>query len=110
MSPWANQSLTSAKHRGGGRVSFSRAAGCLLLSVLNGIAIVGHTSMAQPPSNPPSSSEDARRIADIEHRLDTVTDALAQTQQTLQESLLEIPKMLRGQLEALHCAFGAGRK
>ena len=72
----------------------------MLLSMFYGIAIVGHITMAQPPSNPPSSSEDAQRIADIEHRLDTVTDALAQTQQTLQRSLLEI-QMLRGQLEAL---------
>ncbi len=108
MSPLANHSPTNSKHRGGRRASFSRAAACLLLSVFNGVVIVGRISMAQPPSNPQSSTEDARRIADIEHRLDTVTDALAQTQQTLQRSLLEI-QMLRGQLEALraHSAPGA---
>ena len=55
--------------------------------------------MAQSQPGPPSVAE-TQRIADIEHRLDAVTDTLVQTQRALQKSLLEI-QSLRGQIDTL---------
>jgi hypothetical protein len=57
---------------------------------------------ATPPVIPGSvpASGDAQHLTDIEKRLNEVTDALTQTQQTLQQSLLEIQR-LHAELDAL---------
>ena len=73
----------------------------LLLLALNGWRLFAQNVTSPPP---PSSSVpvagDTQHLADIEKRLNEVTDALTQTQQTLQQSLLEIQR-LRTQLDAL---------
>jgi hypothetical protein len=61
---------------------------------------LGAQTLTESPSVPPSSRTDAQRMAEIENRLNLVTDALEKTQETLQKSMLEI-RNLRGQLDAL---------
>jgi hypothetical protein len=97
MSPSLDQLHTNLKRPGG---AFFPAIAWLLWSVFNGVALRGQTYTTQPQSDPPLSAAEAQRMADIEHRLDVVTDALVRTQQTLQKSLSEI-QTLRSQLGAL---------
>jgi hypothetical protein len=100
MSPSLDYAPTRLKRRGR-RVAVFASAGCLLLSVFNGVVLRSQTpAAAQQRSDSPPSSDRAQRMADIEHRLDAVTDALAEAQQALQTSLLEI-QTLRSQLGAL---------
>jgi len=95
MRPLADCSPISLRRRGRRHVSLFPAVAFLLWCICNRVALVGQTSSAPPPP-----AVDAQQIADIEQRLKAVTDVLVQTQQTLQESLLEVQR-LRGQLKAL---------
>ena len=82
----------------------SLASACLLFSA-TGTPLA---AQSQPPPSPPvevsdataASIPDAARLAELERRLNDVTNNLAQTQQVLEKSLAEI-QQLRGQLESL---------
>jgi hypothetical protein len=100
MNPSLDHAPTRLKRRDHQRVPYLTAMACLLWSLLNGAALQCQTPAMEPRSGQPGSTDQAQRMAQIEHRLDTVTDALSQAQQALQKSLLEI-QTLRGQLEDL---------
>jgi hypothetical protein len=91
----------SNSHRLGVHSVFS----CIALAYLLVVALhcaplrAQTTNGPSPPSSPPSSS-DTQRMADIERRLNDVTTALSQTQQQLEQSLLQIQR-LRAELDAL---------
>jgi hypothetical protein len=72
----------------------------LLLLALNGWRLFAQNVTPPAPSSSVPAAGDTQHLADIEKRLNEVTDALTQTQQTLQQSLLEIQR-LRTQLDAL---------
>ncbi len=107
MSPLLEDARTSLKRRGGRRASFVPVIAWLLWSMFNGRTLSGQTYATPPQGAPSSSVAQAQRVAELEHRLDAVSDVLVQTQQTLQKSLLEI-QTLRGQLDALHAQSVAG--
>lgn len=71
----------------------------LFLSFCCVTTLAGQTSNGSRPAQA-TSGTDAQHMADIENRLDVVTDALEKTQETLQKSMLEI-QTLRAQLDAL---------
>jgi len=83
------------------RIATLPAAACMLLIMFNDAVLRSQT--AQPRLDPPPSSDQVQQMADIEHRLDAVTEALTQAQQALQTSLSEI-RTLRGQLNDLRAA------
>src|SRR5271168_1303313 len=105
MSSSLDYAHTHLRRRSGRRVTLLPGLACMVWSLVNGAALRGQTSTAEPQSEPPRSAAQIQRMADIEHRLDAVTDALAQAQQALQKSLLEI-QTLRGQLDALRSQSG----
>lgn len=80
------------------------ASACLLFSATS----TRLAAQSQPAPSPPgevsdataASIPDAARLAELERRLNDVTNNLAQTQQVLEKSLAEI-QQLRGQLESL---------
>ncbi|MES2390282.1 MAG: hypothetical protein V4555_01475 [Acidobacteriota bacterium] len=61
------------------------------------LSLLSATSIAAQQSPDPA---DPKSISDIEHRIDTLTEALTQTQKALQDSLLEIQR-LRTELNAI---------
>ena len=88
-----------------------RVSACVVSAALFSLMNNGATLLAQTPpassqtsstseSVPDSADSDARRIADVERRLNEVTTTLTQTQHVLAKSLLEI-QQLRSQLGAL---------
>jgi len=64
----------------------------------------GVKAMSQSTVAPPAS--EAKQATDLERRLGEVTDALAQTQKNLEQSLVEIQR-LRAEVEALRAQAGA---
>jgi hypothetical protein len=100
MGPSLDYAPTNLKRRNDRRVALSPAIGCLMFCVFNGAVVRGQTATTQQRPDAPTSADQAQRMAEIEHRLDAVTDALADAQQALQKSLLEI-QTLRGQLDTL---------
>jgi hypothetical protein len=100
MSPSLDYAPTNLKCLNGRRVALSPAIGCLLFCVFNGAIVRGQTATTPRRPDAPTSADQAQRMAEIEHRLDAVTGALADAQQALQKSLLEI-QALRGQLDTL---------
>ncbi len=100
MSPSLDYAPTNLKRRNGRRAALSPAIGCLMFCVFGGAVVRGQTATTQQRPDAPTSADQAQRMAEIEHRLDAVTDALADAQQALQKSLLEI-QTLRGQLDTL---------
>jgi hypothetical protein len=82
----------------------------LFLSFCFVTTLAGQTSSGSRSAQA-TSGTDAQHMADIENRLDVVTDALEKTQETLQKSMLEI-QTLRAQLDALrsktHATANAG--
>jgi hypothetical protein len=81
------------------RVSRFPVIACLCWHILSSATLRGQVSAPQPHSDSLSVAQ-AQRVTDIENRLDAVTDALAQAQDALQKSMLEI-ETLRGQLAAV---------
>jgi hypothetical protein len=59
-------------------------------------------AVAQTPAQ---ATPDAQHLTEIEHRLNAVTDALSQTQRSLEQSLIEIQK-LRAQIDGLRAETG----
>jgi hypothetical protein len=100
MNPSLDNRYPSLKRRDGCRVSFAPVVACLFWLMFSVEALRGPLSIAQSQSDSQTSVAQTQRIADIEHRLDAATDSLAQVQQELQKSLLEI-QTLRSQLKAL---------
>jgi hypothetical protein len=88
---------------GGHNVSFCIACASLFFATFHCAPILAQTTNGQSPQ--PASSSDTQRMADIERRLDDVTTTLGQTQQALQQSLLEIQR-LRAELNALRPPTG----
>ena len=72
----------------------------LLLLSLNGGQFFAQTTTPPASSGSVPATGDTQHLADMEKRLNDVTDALTQTQQTLQQSLLEIQR-LHKELDAL---------
>ena len=72
----------------------------LLLLALNGRQFFAQTTAPPVSSGSVPATGDPQHLADMEKRLNDVTDALTQTQQTLQQSLLEIQR-LHAELDAL---------
>jgi hypothetical protein len=81
-------------------------AACLWLPLLSSAALFAQSTPAPPTSTPPGKS-DAQHTAEIERRLNEVTNALDQTQQTLEQSLREIQR-LRAELAALRAQATSG--
>jgi regulator of replication initiation timing len=79
-------------------VSFFIAWAALLLTVFSCTPLLSQTTSGQ--SSPASSSDTQQHMADIERRLNEVTTTLSQTQQALEQSLIEIQK-LHAELDAL---------
>jgi hypothetical protein len=100
MRPSRDYAPTNLKRRSGRRAPLFPAIGCLMFSLFIVLAGRCQTSTAQPRSDAPDSADESQRMAEIEHRLDAVTSSLADAQQALQKSLLEI-QTLRGQLDSL---------
>lgn len=94
------------------RHAFIWLASCTLLFVMNSAWLQAQSKpVAAPPdavsdNSPGTQAPDAARLADLEHRLNDVTDNLARTQQVLEKSLAEI-QQLRTQLEALRSQTAA---
>ena len=71
-----------------------------LLLALNGSRLFAQTGTPPASSISVPAAGEPQHLADMEKRLNEITDALTQTQQTLQQSLIEIQR-LRAQLDAL---------
>jgi hypothetical protein len=79
--------------------AITHSVGYLMTPLLFGFTL---NAAAQTPSQ---ATPDAQHLAEIEHRLNAVTDALSQTQKSLEQSLLEIQK-LRAQIDGLRAETG----
>jgi hypothetical protein len=77
----------------------------LMLTLL--LAAVLHGDFLGAQTGERAGSSDSQRMAGIEQRLNEVTATLSQTQQALEQSLLEIQK-LRGELDAMKLKTAAG--
>jgi hypothetical protein len=89
----------------GHNVSFGIACASLLLAAFHGAPLPAQTTNGQSSQASPASSSDTQHMADIERRLNDVTSSLTQTQQALEQSLLEIQR-LRTELDALRLQAG----
>ena len=107
MSQSLDYAPTNRKRLNGWHVALSPAIGCLMLCVFNGAIVSGQTATTQQRPDAPTSADQAQRMAEIEHRLDAVTGALADAEQALQKSLVEI-QTLRGQLDTLRAQSASG--
>jgi regulator of replication initiation timing len=87
-------------NRLGGYSVYSCIAVSLLLPALHCPPLLAQAANGQSPPGVPASSSDNERIANIEQRLNNVTAALTQTQQALEQSLLEVQR-LRAELDTL---------
>jgi len=97
----------NSNRRGGYNISFYIAWASLLFAGFLCAPLLAQTTNGQSLTGSQSSSSDTEHMADIEHRLNDVTAALIHTQQTLEQSLLEI-KRLRAELDTLqHSARSA---
>lgn len=87
--------------------------GCLLFCANSTRLFAQSQPPPSPPTEvseaPPTSNPDTARLADLERRLNEVTNNLAQTQQVLEKSLAEI-QQLRGQLESLRAQTASDAK
>src|SRR5277367_3088523 len=95
----------NSNHLGASNVPLCIACASLLLATFHCMPLRaqvanGQSSLASPPSSP-----DTQHMADIERRLNDVTSSLTQTQQALEQSLLEIQR-LRAELDALRLQAG----
>jgi hypothetical protein len=84
----------------GHSVTFRIALVSLLLASCPCAPLCAQAPYGQSAQASTPSSSDVQRMADIEHRLNDVTTSLTQTQQALEQSLLEI-KRLRAELDAM---------
>ncbi len=99
MSPSLNCADINLMRRNGRRAVLFPVIVCLMFPMFSGVAVRCQTPLTPRP-DAPSSADQAQRMAEIEGRLDAVTDALADAQQALQRSLSEI-QTLRSQLDTL---------
>jgi hypothetical protein len=90
---------------GGHNVSFGIVCASLLLATFHCAPLRAQTTNGQSSQASSASSSDTQHMADIERRLNDVTSSLTQTQQALEQSLIEIQR-LRAELDALRLQAG----
>src|SRR5277367_1985907 len=95
----------NSNHLGASNVPLCIACASLLLATFHCAPLRAQTTNGQSSQASPASSSDTQHMADIERRLNDVTSSLTQTQQALEQSLLEIQR-LRAELDALRLQAG----